>query len=201
MIPEEHFSEKDSLNIISSMISKARNQFSENGHLYLVWGWAILICSLGQFVLQQVVHYSSFYRIWLLIWPVVIYQFIYLRRKGRDASVRTYTDEIMGYVWLVFIVCSLLLIVLLTKRLTTPDYITTIWLVMYGMPTILSGTILRYRLLVVGGIICWLLAIAGSFVPIQYHMLLLSAAVVCGWIVPGYGIQQKYKKQNRIADL
>ena len=40
---EQEFSPQQSLNLIESMINKARNRFSENGHLYLLWGWVILL--------------------------------------------------------------------------------------------------------------------------------------------------------------
>lgn len=196
---EEDFSEQDGLAIIRSMVNKARNQFSENGHLYLLWGWVILVCSLGQFVMQQVLQIRQFYYIWLLLIPTIIYQFIYLKREEKRSTVRTYTDEIIGYVWIAFITCTMLLVWLVGRHLPTPDYITVIWLIMYGMPTFLSGAVLRYRPLMIGGVMCWVLAIASAFVPVQYHMLLLAAAVVCGWILPGYGIQQKFKKQNQIA--
>jgi hypothetical protein len=196
---DEHFSEEKSLALIGSMINKARNQFTENGYLYLLWGWVVLVCSVSHFLLQHVFHIKYYYLTWMLTWPTAIYQIIYLRRKIKSSQVRTYTDEIIGYVWLLFFICTVLLIVLLIGRFTNPGYQTVIWLVMYGMPTFLSGTIIRYKGLIVGAICCWVLAILSSFVPLQYHMLLLSAAIVCGWIIPGYGMQQKFNKQNAIA--
>lgn len=38
----ENFSPKDSLQLIDQMINQAKNRFSENGFLYLLWGWLIL---------------------------------------------------------------------------------------------------------------------------------------------------------------
>jgi hypothetical protein len=54
MQQEKPFSELDSIALIESMINKAKNQFSDNGHLYLLWGWVIFICSAGQFILMNV---------------------------------------------------------------------------------------------------------------------------------------------------
>ena len=199
MADEIPFSEQEGFAIINSMINKARNQFSENGHLYLLWGWVVLVCSSGQFVLQNVLHVPNSYLIWLLTWPTLAYQLLYIKKKRKKSRVRTYTDELIGYVWLVFFICSVLLAALITKQLISPDYQTTVWLVMYGMPTFLSGVIIRYPGLKAGGICCWLLAISSYFIPVPYHLLLLSAAVVCGWIMPGYGMQQKFNKQNAVA--
>jgi hypothetical protein len=36
---EVPMSETESLRLISSMINKAKNDFSESGTLYLLWGW------------------------------------------------------------------------------------------------------------------------------------------------------------------
>lgn len=47
---EEKFSPGQSLYVIQSMIEKAKNQFSENGHLYLLWGWVAFSCSLAHFI-------------------------------------------------------------------------------------------------------------------------------------------------------
>jgi hypothetical protein len=49
---QEEFSPQDSLHLIESMINKARNRFSENGHLYLLWGWVILVCSVVIIILK-----------------------------------------------------------------------------------------------------------------------------------------------------
>jgi hypothetical protein len=194
---ETHFSEQDSLATITAMINRARNQLTENGHLYLMWGWVILVCSAGQFVLQHLVHYNRYYLVWLLVGPAVIYQFVYLRRESRRTAVRTYADEMLGYIWTVFAICTALLIWLVGRLLPSPAHLTPIWLIMYGMPTFLSGALLRYRGLMMGAICCWLLAVCTLFVPVYYHPLLLSAAVVCGWILPGYGMQQKFRTQNQ----
>ena len=46
----ENFSPKDSLLLIDSMINQAKNRFSENGFLYLLWGWVIFACAIFHFV-------------------------------------------------------------------------------------------------------------------------------------------------------
>ena len=35
---EEKMTEQESLRLIESMINTAKSQFSEDGHLYLLWG-------------------------------------------------------------------------------------------------------------------------------------------------------------------
>jgi hypothetical protein len=74
---EEQFSPQQSLAVIQSMIETAKNQFSENGHLYLLWGWLVFFCSIAQFFLLTVFHSQYHYMVWMLTWLAVIYQTIY----------------------------------------------------------------------------------------------------------------------------
>lgn len=196
---DENISGSESLVIIESMINKAKNQFSENGHLYLLWGWAVFICSLAQFILMNYVHYEKHYLVWFSMWAVLVYQVIYLRKKRKRQRVRTYTDEIVGFVWLSFFILMVLFGFLFGK-IFDPDkyyaFIDPAFLALYGMPTFLSGIILKFRPLIIGGICCWGLAIIAVFIPPQYHLLLLPAAMVIAWIIPGYMLRKKYIQQR-----
>ena len=48
------FSHSESLALIESMINKAKDRFNEDGSLYLLWGWVVLLCSAAEFILLQV---------------------------------------------------------------------------------------------------------------------------------------------------
>lgn len=186
------------LQLIESMINRAKDKFSENGHLYLLWGWTVLICSIGHFILLQFGFYRNSSIIWMLTWVVVIYQMIYLARKKRNEKVKTYTDDIVSYVWLAFIV-AMALMAFVVVRAEGKDYyklINPLFLILYGIPTFLSGIILRFKPLKIGGISCWLLAVIATFVSYDFQLLFLSAATVIAWIIPGYALQSKYKKQQ-----
>src|SRR5665811_925105 len=91
---EKIMTEAESLSIISGMINRARNRFSETGTLYLLWGWVILVCCISQFVLIYFLKYPKGYQVWFLTWLAVIYQFIYLAKIKKRRTAKTYTDEI-----------------------------------------------------------------------------------------------------------
>jgi len=196
---EENITQQQSLAIIESMINKAKNQFSENGFAYLLWGWVILFCSVSQFVLQYFFDYPKYSLVWMLTWLAAAVQVIYSVKKGKRRIVKTYTDEITRYVWLVFIII-MMLTGTLTVRLLQPQqyYISTIIiLILYGMPTFLSGIILKFRPLVTGGICCWVLSVIAGFLPKDFIVLMLAAAVIIAWIIPGYLLSSRYKKENQ----
>ena len=148
---EKKMTEAESLSIISGMINRAKNRFSETGTLYLLWGWVILICCVAQFVAVNYFNYQRGYQVWFLTWLAVIYQFIYLAKRKKQEGVKTYTDEIIGFVWLTFVSCGFILVYLLITHKAYGAIYPAI-LVLYGMPTFLSGIILQYKPLIIGGI-------------------------------------------------
>jgi hypothetical protein len=198
MEKEPAFTEVQSLELIQSMINKAKNRFTENGHLYLLWGWAVLICSITQFILIHFVHYSRHYLVWTLTWLVVIYQMIYIYRREKKAKVKTYTDDIIGFIWITFVILMFLFGFLFGNVMGDEYYkfINPGFLALYGMPTFLSGVILRFRPLRIGGICCWVLSVAASYVLYDYQLLLLGLGVAIAWILPGYILKARYKKEN-----
>jgi Flp pilus assembly protein TadB len=193
---QENLTEKQSLSIIHEMISKAKNQFSEDGSLYLLWGWVILFCSVAHFVLDVVVNYSKPWSVWSVTWIVAVYMILYLRKRDSKRKVKTYTEEVLGYVWLTFVIMMVITFFLLQK------FVPEFWkynylfiLLCYGMPTFLSGIILKVRQLVVGGIFCWVLSVMAGFADFHYHPLFVSAAVIVAWIIPGYRLRARFKKE------
>jgi hypothetical protein len=199
MEKETGFSHLEGLELIQSMINRAKDKFTENGHLYLLWGWVVFICSITQFVLLNYFRYEKHYLVWMACWLVVIYQLFYLAKRKKREQVRTYTGDIIGYVWLTFVVAMFLMGFVFGRVLGDEYYrmVSPGFLVLYGIPTFLSGIILRFRALVIGGISCWILSVIAVFVPPQYQLLFLSAAMLVAWIIPGYLLRLKYKKTNR----
>lgn len=196
-MPQEDFSPEQSLRVIQSMIEKAKNQFSENGHLYLLWGWVVLSCSVAQFILLTIVKYEYHYYVWMLCWVAVIYQFIYLRRQNRRQKLRTYADKLIGFIWLSFF--ALMVLIGFTVGRMGGDYyklMGPVFLALYGFPTFLCGILLQFRPLIIGGLGCWVLSVLSQFVPYDYQLLLLSVAMVIAWIIPGYILNRRYKHQN-----
>ena len=124
-----------------------------------------------------------------------MFQFIYIAKRKKSAGVKTYTDEIIGFVWFTFMVCGIILVYSLIKQKAYGSIDSAV-LVLYGMPTFLSGKILKFKALSYGVIVCWLLAIVSPFVLNEYQLILISIAVIAAWIIPGYLLRAKFKKEN-----
>lgn len=182
---EKELNEKESLAIISSMIASTRRNLSHDSVHYLLWGWSVLIASLTHYGLLQV-NYSMHYLPWMVMMPLAgIAAVIIGYRQEKIAIVKTHIDAAIGYLWAAFVV-MLFLILLYTGYQGNWEntYPLLIWL--YGLGTFVSGGILQFKPLIWGGIASWILGSIAIFVPFDQQLLLLGAAIIVSYILPGH---------------
>lgn len=187
------------MQIIQQMIQTARNQYTENGHLYLIWGFVILICSVAHFVLDQYFHVKGFDKVWMLTWVALIYQFYYLSKKKKSVKAKSFADSIMMFVWTAFPVALFLCgfaILFLSGKQNVNAYVVLypVFLALYGIPTYISGQVLKVPSLKWGGIVCWALSFISVFIPSGFQILLLGVAAIFAWIIPGFALQKQYRE-------
>lgn len=188
-------SPQETIQLIQSMINKAQNRFGENGTLYLLWGWVVFACSLLQYGMIQWTDIKHPEMIWLITWIAVVYQIIYLSRQRKKKTVLTYTDEIISYVWIVFAISGGIAAFILGRSNSWASMYPIV-LMLYGIPTFLSGAIMRFRALMYGAVVCWILAVLATYINPLNTLLLIALAVVAAWIVPGYLLKNKYKTEQ-----
>jgi hypothetical protein len=183
---EENFSPQDSLELIQSMISKARNNLSENSFYFLFWGWFVFLAILLQFFLKVVLHYGHHYIVWWATIPAVIITIIYSKRKGKQKRVRTYVGESMSHLWTGIGISFFVLSMIISTTEGGWMYSYPFFILFYGLGTFVSGRILKFTPLVIGGIFNWVLACAAANVSYDYQMLLGAAAILTSYIIPGH---------------
>lgn len=187
----------ESLQIISGMINTVQKRYCDNGFLYLFWGWLAFFCGITEFILLHFFNYPQHYLVWSLTWAGLIFQVFYLRKKIKAARVRTYADTIIGYVWLSFVILMFVMfyqVSHLDPKLMSM-LVMPVMLALYGLPVFLSGIILRFRPLVVGGICCWILSITASVISYEYQLLLIPVAMIVAWILPGFILRKKFSEE------
>ncbi len=193
-----HLSPSESLQLISEMIHSVKKRYSENGFLYLLWGWVVFFCALAQFTLLHFFHSPYHSLVWLATWLVLIFQVFYLRKKIANSKVRVYSDAIIGYVWISFVVLMCLFTFQLSNLPEASRHVMFIpvLLALYGLPVFLCGVILRFRPLIFGGIACWLLSVLAVLIPYDYQILLIALSMLLAWIGPGYILKEKFEEEN-----
>lgn len=192
---DNKFSATESLALIEGMINKAKNNFSDDSLLYLLWGWVVFFCSITHFVLLKLALVKSPEMVWMLTWVAVVVQIIYLKNQKKTERVKTYADEIINFLWISFGI-SMFAITFIFERLDTWIAMFPISLLLYGLPTFLTGIIMKFNPLKIGGIICWILSMLATFVQPVYGLLLLATSMLAAWIIPGYLLKARFKKQS-----
>lgn len=186
---QENFSPQQSLALIQSMIDKTKGNISENRFYFLFWGWLVFGNILAQFLLKVVLHYERHYLVWVLTVPAVIVTIIYSARRHKRHAAKTYVGESMGYLWTGIGISFFVLSVIVSNSPGQWANGYPFFILFYGLGTFISGKLLQFRPLVVGGIFNWVLAIAAVFVPFDYQLLLAAAAILTSYIIPGHLIK------------
>ena len=193
---EKELTAQESFYLIEGMINKAKDKFAENGFLYLLWGWVVFFCAITQYILIMYTNFPKPEMVWGITWLVVAFQIFYLSKQEKNKKVKTYTDELIGYVWMVFGFTMFIIGFILGKNNQwTSMYPIIIGL--YGMPTFLSGAIMKFKPLKIGAIFCWIFAILSTFFALQYSLLFITTAVIVAWIIPGYLLRKKFILENK----
>lgn len=200
MIEQEEvfFSEEESLQLILKTIAKAKNEFTENGISALMWGSIITFCSLIQFA-------SFFYNIpwagecwWLTIVAVAVQIFLSVKER-RKRKFTSHTQDMSAAVWISFGITMFLLSYYIAVIDVPYQQLKSecLQLIAYGIPTFIIGMGRKFTPMIIGGIACWILAIAALYTPYPYTMLYFVLAAQLAWFIPGLILQSRYLKAKR----
>jgi hypothetical protein len=183
MEPEEVLSPQRSLDLIAAVIRKTKENIHENSFGFLLWGWLIAIASFALFVL----HRYTGTKYYFIPFPVlaaigVIATAISLKRKNTQSTL-TYTSFFINKMWIVLAICFLIVVYINVSQGKMPF---TYTLVIAGIGTLVSGWVMNFVPLIIGGILLLSSAVGSLYVGDDYKPLLHGIAFVAGYLVPGY---------------
>lgn len=190
---EEKFSPEESLRLIQSMISKTKQDMSDNSIYFLVWGWLTFIACTGQFVLKHIYKYEKHYIVWAVIIIGILFSIYQGRKDEKTMKAKTYVDESIKHLWAGMAISFFVLGMILTK-LGWGTSIFPFYIMLYGLGTFVSGSIIQFRPLLIGGLIAWALAIGATFASYDYQMLFGAAAILISYIIPAYMLRTRNKQ-------
>jgi hypothetical protein len=187
---EKQLTQEESLRIIHEMISAAKNDVKADAFIFLLWGWLVFIASISQFILVKMdSEWNSLP--WMLMPVGGIVTVIYSIRKGKKDRTKTTVTESLKYTWIAFTVA--LCIIMFSGSFNSSQLLPSI-MVLYGMGLFLSGGALKFTPLIIGGIFCWICAVAGYRMEVLYQLLVIALAVLGGYIIPGYLLKMNNRK-------
>jgi len=178
---------QQSLDIITSMIKQTKANVSANSFYFLLWGWTIALANLGVYLAIRFEAFDNPTVIFAVTIPAAIWSAVHGFRQGRDAKVSTVLDSINMWLWICFgITCFTL--AYFGSRISWQ--INPIIITCCAGPTFVTGIMLRFRPLIIGGIAFWFFGIVCFLVSTESQFLIAAAAVVVGYIVPGHMLRK-----------
>jgi len=212
---EKTLTEKESLALIAQMINKAKDACHDTGITAIMWGAVIVVCSL---VRLSEIHfgYRLPFDIYLLTFLALVPQVYFTIRAKRKKKVKSYDDRFTDGLWLGFGISIALLIFITTflfrewdvvndqyKKLTGSsgfklyEYHASFFLLLYGMPTFVTGVTMRFKPMLWGGLLCWACCLAAVFTPVKADLLLVALSAAGAWFIPGIIMERDYQKAKK----
>lgn len=181
---EQELTKEESLKLITDMIGQAKRNFAKGGSFYfLLWGWVVMLANLGHYVLSAFNLYDRPYMVWLITIPAAIMSIIYSIRIDSKAIIKSHIDSLYSWVWLAMFV-SVLIILFYTQTISqSPN---PVILVFAGAGTFISGAMLRFTPLMLGGVALWISSIAAFNLGIDEQYLAGAIGIFAGYLIPGY---------------
>lgn len=192
-IYKEMEKEQKQLELIEEMIKTAKGNISEGSIFYLVWGWLVFIAAATNYYLLIFVNYKNHWVAWPILMTLgAIISGVIGYKKGKRQTVSTYPERAMKNLWLAFLIT--LLSVLFGMGKIGVEYSYPIIMLLYGLGTFVSGGILKFVPLKVGGMVSWACGIIAFYQSFPNQLLLIILAIVASYIIPGH-LLAKSKRQ------
>lgn len=189
--------EKKAFIIIEQMINTAKKEIRDNGFFFLLWGWLVLAGAIADYIMLVVLKSEYHALAWAILMPLgaVISIIANIRESKRKRGVKTYIDELMKYTVIAFVV-SLVVVCFMMPFTHSWRAFFPVLMILYATFLFVSGGALRFRPLQFGAAANWAFAVAGFLVTYDFQLLLLAAAVLLGYIIPGYMLHVRYKRES-----
>jgi len=187
----DSFDEIQSLNVIKEMIQVSQKKLKNDGVLFILWGWIIFYNYISWYVIHNIVTTYQIYKGFEyfakgLVAIAVAFSIYYIFRKSK--KVTTYIGISLRYVWISLIVCLILVNLIIFNAIH--EYNTElqhpIFMVFMAFAVVITGGILRYKLIIIGGIVFGLLAYVCTYLSLENQMLIEAFAWLIAFIIPGH---------------
>ncbi len=202
---EKKLTEKESLEVITSMIARTKARYLGSGNM-LIWGYLVVIVTILVWVLLATTHDGNWYWLWFAI-PLIGFPITTVKaRKDRiKFGAVTYTDRITSNLWSIFAVSQIVLIFICIGFSIIGEINSWVALLIYPIlcapcAEIAQGLIVKEKCLIVGGIIGLL---AGMYslccvvgripLEINWYLPLFIIVWTAMMIIPGHILKHKEK--------
>ncbi len=207
---ERKITEAESLEIITSMISRTKDRLVKgSGDILLMWGYLIVAVTVLIWVLLVKTDNTAVNWLWFLIWLIGgIATPIMAKRKRIETGSKSYTDKLTSYIWCVVGLTAIISAILCLGFLfivgkDSWSMMFAFALIIVPMAEIMQGLVIKENSLLTGGGFGLLIGLF-TMCCISAHIALMATwfmplfiiAFASMMIVPGHILNSKAKRQS-----
>lgn len=205
---ERKLTEKESLEIITSMIARTRERYIGDGRIMLMWGYLTVVITAIIWTLIGVTHNPVWNWLWFLLWIIGgTLTPIMDKKMQHEKGFKNYSDIVTSRIWSTvgfsaIVATAICLAFLLVGGIDAWSMMFAIALVIVPFAEIASGIVVKEKSLIIGGAIglsagLFTMACIAGHVALyaSWFMPLFILVWVVMMIIPGHIINYKAKKQ------
>ena len=194
----DKFDESQSLQLIQEMLQVSQRKLKKDGVLLILWGWIMTLHYLVIYILGKT---NPSYQVnrtfkYLVIGFVLVgfaYTLYYILKQRK--KVQTYIGVSLRYVWICMFLSMVLVNLIQNNVLHEINFELQhpIFMIIIAFATVVTGGILRYKLIIIGGIIFAFLGFVSSYLTLSDQLLLEAIAWFIAFVIPGHILYYKRK--------
>ena len=195
---ERKMTEKESLELISQMITKSRVRLERQaGWPLVLWGVAAALMGIAVWAGVKFTGNAAWYTLWFLL--LIVFPIHWIWAKRHTENVRDYVTETVGWVWFVFGASCMVFAALYALGVTSLPINVCITLLL-GFATTVTGMMLKRWLVMVLGVltICLFVPLMAVVVSGVDTILLSAGIVVLDIMLPGIIMCRADRREVRI---
>lgn len=190
---ETNLTPEQSLLLITKTIEETKERFKENGHIFIVWGSLMLIVVGSQFLLSLLELYK-YTMVPVYLYPVgAIYTGLYVWKEyKKNNAPRTLIGAILGSMGWVVGLNLMTMGFLFSDKLG--DALGPVFIILLAMMIIVSGASIRFRPLIIGGVLMNLIGLGSFLIDRDYHGFSMMLGAAVAFIIPGILLNNPRRK-------
>jgi hypothetical protein len=183
--------EAQSLQVIREMIDVSRKKLQNDGILFILWGYALCYSALSRFLISKILFSNAQIRSFkitgtmlsLFVFGYTVY-YLWNQRK----KVQTFIGISLRWVWFSAVFSMVLINLIQNNILHSINFELQhpIFMVVTAFAVLVTGGILRYKLMIAMGILFGLLAYFCSFFDLHLQLLFEAIAWFLAFCIPGH---------------
>lgn len=186
---DTQFTPSESLQLIERMIAQSKQSFNRYSFYFLLWGILLVAAMVVNYVLV-----AQGNDLGPMAWPVVgvlggVISGIHGARERKQLHQANAMDRLIKWLWVGFLAT---LFTTMVGSVSSVGFVSVgSIMLLTGLPTFVTGQLMRFRPLILGGILFWILGTAAFFVDTQAMVLLYITSMVFGYLLPGYLLRRQ----------